>query len=264
MQALTVVPSSSEGFGSLLQFALATYLLAEKNGLSYYHTPFAFEHHQQEGKTPEEWNLELNRAIVQLFIPRISDSGQIVYVRPEKMPLEFTIRNHPEKLNDFVNAYWSRVQRSSYFDNSFINVAIHARTFNSTDCDNSDFRELLSPGSISDIFILAMIHQLQNIFPRIRFHVYAKTRELVEHYNTNPKVILHCESNLLDDLHHMIISDLLIMSKSSLSLIASYYRRNPSIIRETYGYATTPATLFIHDNTISENQLNIISSNFSG
>jgi hypothetical protein len=258
MQAITVVPPISEGFGSLLQYALATYLLAEKNGLNYYHTPFTFEHCQQEGKTQEEWDLELNQAIIQLFVPRTVQGGEICNVCPEKFPLEFTIRNDPEKLNDFANSYWSRVNRQSYFDNSLVNVAIHARTFNSTDCDNSDFRELLSSGSISDNFILAMIDQLQNIFPRIKFHIYAKTRASVQHYENNPNVILHCESNLLDDLHHMIIADLLIMSKSSLSAIASYYRRNPSLIREYYNYATTPATIFIHDNMLTEFQINLL------
>lgn len=251
MSALTVVPSSPEGFGSLLQFALATYFLAEQNGIGYYHTPFVFEHFQQEGKTQEEWNSELNQAIIQLFIPRVSQSNQILYVRPEKMPLEFTIRNRPEKLNDLVNAYWNRVNRSSYFDNSFFNVAIHARTFNSTDCDNSEFREYVSPGSLSDIFILSMIEQFQNVYSRIKFHVYAKTRALVEHYGTNPNVILHCGDNLLDDLHHMIIADVLIMSKSSLSAVASYYRRGPSLIRESYGYATTPKTIFVHNCDLS-------------
>jgi len=258
MQSLTVVPEIPEGFGSLLQFALATYLLAERNGMSYHHTPFTFEHFQQEGKTQEQWNSELNDAIIQRFIPRVSNQGNVTAVRPEKLPLEFTIRNQPEKLNDFVSAYWSRTNHPSYFDNSTFNIAIHARTFNSTDCDNSEFRELLIPGSVSDIFILAMINQLQNIFPRVRFHVYAKTSALVAHYANNPNVILHCEGNLLDDLHHMIIADLLIMSKSSLSLVASYYRKNPSLIRESYGYATTPDTLFVRNNLLTENQINTI------
>lgn len=258
MQCLTVVPQSSEGFGSLLQFALSTYLLAKRNGLNYHHTPFVFEHYQQEGKTPEEWNLELNRAIIQKFIPQISDQGIITNIHPEKFPLEFTVRNEPEKLNEFVTTYWSRITQSSYFDNSFLNVAIHARTFNSTDCDSSEFRELLSPGSISDVFILAMIDQLQNIFPRIKFHIYAKTPLLVFHYANNLNVVLHCDGNLFDDLHHMITADLLIMSKSSLSLVASYYRKGISLIREMYGYATTPSTLFVHDNILSESQINVI------
>lgn len=263
MQSLTVIPQAPEGFGSLLQFALATYLLAERNGMNYHHTPFTFEHYQQEGKTPEQWNLELNAAIIQKFIPRISNQENVAAVRPEKLPLEFTVRNHPEKLDDFVSAYWSRANQSSYFDNSFVNVAIHARTFNSTDCDNSDFRELLSPGSISDIFILAMIDQLQHIFPRIRFHIYAKTASLVSHYARNPNIVLHCEGNLLDDLHHMITADLLIMSKSSLSLVATYYRKGVSLIRESYGYATTPNTLFIHNNTLAESQIVVIRSSLS-
>jgi len=290
MQSLTVVPNAPEGFGSLLQFALATYLLAERNGLGYYHTPFTFEHYQQEEKTPEQWNSELNTAIIEKFIPRVSNQGTVMAVRPEKLPLEFTVRNQPEKLNDFFSAYWNRANHPSYFDNSVINVAIHARTFNSTDCDNSEFRELLAPGSISDNFILAMINQLQNIFsgapsspvppriepetqgseetkvpefPRIKFHIYAKTSALVAHYANNPNVIMHCEGNLLDDLHHMIIADLLIMSKSSLSLVASYYRKNPSLIRESYGYATTPETLFVRNNLLTENQINVIQASLS-
>ena len=146
MEPLTVVPSAPEGFGSLLQYALATYYLALWDRRRYAHTPFSFDHHEQEGKDPVEWNRELNDALVQRFVPNcLLEAEGALAMRPEKWPLELALRRLHE-VAQLAEFYHARSPAPS-FDLSRVNVAIHARTFNSTDCDTSDFREYVEPGS---------------------------------------------------------------------------------------------------------------------
>jgi hypothetical protein len=51
-----------------------------------------------------------------------------------------------------------------------------------------------------------------------------------------------------------IEADLLIMSKSSYSAVASYYRQGPSLMRERYGYATPPGVMFVQEDRLSSEQ----------
>jgi hypothetical protein len=261
MEALTVIPSIPEGFGSLLQYALSTYIVAREQGLPYIHSEFKFEHGSQEGKDEKTWNDELNEAI-NLFVPchkfRDREPHRVGVVRPEKWYLENAVRNRSPVIDELRARYRARTNIPCYFNKSKINVAIHARTFNSTDCDISSFREYVKNGSESDLFLLGMIKQLSATFPNCEFHLYVKSRELVAHYTTIPNVYIHSDTSLLSDLHHMIMADLLIMAKSSLSAIASYYRTGPSLMRESYGYAVPASVLFVNNNELSDDQINIL------
>ena len=261
MEALTVIPSTPEGFGSLLQYALATYIIADQQGLPYLHSEFKFEHGSQEGKDEKAWNDELNEA-VNLFVPchkfKDREPHRVGVIRPEKWYLENAIKNRSLVINGLRARYHTLNNISCHFNKSKVNIAIHARTFNSTDCDLSSFREYVKYGSESDLFLLAMIKQLSTTFSNCEFHLYVKSRELVAHYATIPNVYIHSDTSLLSDLHHMIVADLLIMAKSSLSAIASYYRTGPSLIRESYGYAVPSTVLFVNDNKLNDEQINTL------
>lgn len=262
-RSITVVPIKPEGFGSLLQFALAAYFVAKQSGLAYTHSKFSFEHSTQEGKSQEQWDRELNDAISNFFIPCISSDNNPQAIYPEKFPLEYTIQNNPKNLEELKSYYRDRTRDiPCYFEPGKINIAIHGRTYNSTDCDPSDFRELLSTGSISDLFIQNMIQQLTAWFPAAKFHLYIKTSSAVPHYRDMSNVIIHDQSSVLEDLHHMIKADLLIMAKSSMSLIASYYRTGPCFVNQRYGYATPSNVMFVQNGKISEDQKSTITLGF--
>lgn len=258
MEALTVIPSNPEGFGSLLQFALSAYIVAREKGIPYVHSEFQFEHATQEGKNEKEWNAELNNA-VKSFVPchvfKDREPHNVGVMRPEKLFLEIALRNRSPIFRELSNRYLELNKTPCYFDKSRVNIAIHARTFNSTDCDTSSFREYVKPGSESDTFLLEMIRQLSAAFPGCYFHLYAKDKNMVAHYATISNMHIYSETSLLSDLHHMIVADILIMAKSSLSLIASYYRSGPSLIRESYGYAVPPTVSFVHNNELKQSDI---------
>lgn len=259
MESFAIIPKHPEGFGSLLQYALAGYFLAQQCGKQYCHIPFSFEHGSQEGKNQEDWNRELNLAITNLFVPNcLLASERVIFINPDKWPLESIVRYKPEKLAELSTFYHNKNKRPTYFDKTKINIAIHARTFNSTDCDPSEFRECFDKGGVSDQFMSAMISQLSNLFSKCHFHVYVKTKSKAEHYTSIPNVYLHCDGSILDDLHHMIEADLLIMSKSSYSVVASYYRKGPCLMRSHYGFATPPNVLFVQNDKLDSDQTNII------
>jgi hypothetical protein len=274
-----------EGIGSVLQYLLNVYLFCFLNNKNYVHTFVILEHNQQENQTLEDWNKMWNDIIISQFIPSNKvilnsatqillgrehqralkqniEENQIHYIPPLKKYLDDNLNKNKEFLEHLSDNYRiTNINTPCYFDKSKINIAIHIRNFLSTDTDldPKNIREYFKSGSISDIFFRNMIEQITNIFPNSMFYLYCKSNKLLEEYKYN-NIIVKSDSKLQEDLHHMILADIFIMSKSSLSIIANYYRNKISIIRQGIWHTVNKNTIII-DTKLSDEDLIRIKNN---
>ena len=98
----------------------------------------------------------------------------------------------------------------------------------------------------------------KNVFKIKYFDVNeSENNTIFDHYlnlnDESTKITIHKGDNITNDIHHMILSDIFIMSKSSLSAIVNYYRNSISIIREKFHHKLRLNTMY---NTIDGNFTN--------
>jgi hypothetical protein len=119
----------------------------------------------------------------------------------------------------------STLTDSDYKQQSF-NVAVHIRKYTKTDCDPSPIRDLYDD-SKKEYYnkLVGSIYEKYK-HENLKIHIYAQGTEDEYLFLKNDYVKLHIEEYPLISLYHMIKSDVLVMSNSSLSYIASLYRNN--------------------------------------
>jgi predicted O-methyltransferase YrrM len=256
-----------EGFGSIFQHILDTYLYSKDNNLIYKHLPMVFEHGEYENMSKDDWNKYINNLIINemlIYDENNIDNKNVIIRESNKSYLDKVLNNHHQLFKNLYNNYISKSKVKSYFDKSKINIAIHMRVFTKTDCDNIEIRELFSPNSVSDNFISNIIKQLDSVIPNACFHIYFNGGDVknIEKYKKD-NVILHCSTPLTEDLYHMITSDIFIMAKSALSSIVNYYHQGISIIREKYWHTNNIKTLVVSNLKLSNDQIEKIKMNIN-
>jgi hypothetical protein len=179
-----------------------------------------------------------------------------------KYYLDAYFNQFSDVINNLTNNYILKNNISSYFNKSKINIAVHIRRYTNTDCDNSEFRELYIKGGHSDVYFYSLMSNLIELLKckekQIEFHIFTQLckdedNTIFDHYfnlkNENVEIILHKgNEDTMKDLHHMITSDILLMSKSAFSSIANFYSTGISIIRCSFMHILKNNTIFVDSN----------------
>ena len=283
MNYATCVITFAEGFGSKLQYILSCYLFCIKYNLKFVYTDIKnFEHMTWNNLDSNyEWDLLLNNYIKDNFLLK---DGYIEYKNIDKnINIISNSYNIYEKQNNLY-IYTDQFLGKSYLDNNIheyeyiflkissnyllntknihtyfkpntINISLHIRRFTNTDTDNVDIRELYIKNNKFDLYYYNCIISLKNILKDKdkEFHIYTQLNEsedntIFDHYyklcDDNTRIILHKGDDLINDIHHMILSDIFILSKSSLSAIVNYCRNGINIIRENFYHKLRLNTIY--------------------
>ena len=292
MNYVTCIMTFPEGFGSKLQFILSCYLFCFKYNLKFVYTDIKNLEHMlwNDLDSQDNWDLLLNNYIKDHFLLKdtyveyknlpkdiniirnsynsYNNLDNLYEYTDEflgKLHLDNNIHEYEDIFNELsINYLQSTKSNTTYFKKNIINIALHIRRFTKTDVCNADIRELYIKGNKFDLYYYNCIISLKNILKNKdkEFHIYTQIdkkedEHMFDHYyklcDENTKITIHKGDDLLNDIHHMIISDIFIMSKSSFSAIANYYRNGISIIREKFHHKLRLNTMY---NTIDGNFTN--------
>ncbi len=187
-----------EGSGSMIEYLLSTYLLAQRYKLNFFYTPMQFIGHGiHNGIGQKEWDDQWNNYIQKCMLPRLSrladpkDSKKKMkrissYEKfievlgktevPWDLNLNFKQKLHYSNLSFLTDKLdqlrqWYH-QNSGHLDGTEFDhdpdlkglvkdAAIHIRRFTSTDCDPNNVRELYAPGNYMQTFFINVIKSLK-------------------------------------------------------------------------------------------------------
>lgn len=143
---------------------------------------------------------------------------------------------------------------SKYFDKSKFNISLHIRSINPNDSEFHSHRELYNP--LTDyIKYENLIEQLKYKYrdtdSEIHIHSQGKVSDFQNYLrlsNEKFQIVLHINENPWSDLYHMSNSDLLIMSNSSFSHIASLMNTNMIFVRDNFWHFTYPNSIKVDYN----------------
>ena len=165
----------------------------------------------------------------------------------------------------------------NYYDKTKINISVHIRRYTITDCDPCSSRELYIKNGDTDCYFYSLMSNLIELLKckekQIVFHIFTQISNeedntIFNHYfnlkNDNVEIFLHKGNDTLSDIHHMIISDILLLSKSSFSAIANYYTKGISIIRNNFCHTLKNPLISVDSNgNFNDSQRKYILDNFN-
>lgn len=247
---------TGEGFGSLFDIVLSTYVWCRNHSFPFCFSPLVnIGHREHFGKQQAAWDKEWNDYIQKYLLGDScavdrekttllnvgSFSGTVNRSTGDDVILNVGINggirlslHHPElftgDIRKSIANQYSIVSKSLplYFNKDKVNVALHIRTYSSTDCDSNPCRELYSPGNFMETFFINTIHKLHCEYKskgELDFHIYSQGAEtsFSNFKNLGYSIHLHLEEHPITTFHHLIKADVLVMSKSSFSYNAGYY-----------------------------------------
>lgn len=296
MNYLTCIVTHPEGFGSVFQYVLTCYFMCKVYNMQFVYTRIKnFEHMSWDGySSQEEWDELWNNYITNVCLPNdeimmledvpahinkahnsyhFTSRTNTLFVFDDRIMtknfLDKTINAQPEIMSNLSKNYFANNTVESYYDKNKINIALHVRRYTKTDCCNAESRELFIKGNKFDIYYYNMISTLKSLIGNTpkEFHIFTQIDDaeigMFDNYfeleDDHSKIIIHKGNNTISDLHHMIVADIFIMAKSSLSVVVNYYSNGISIIRGTFQHTTKNTTLNNDiDGSLTEVQKNII------
>lgn len=265
-----------EGIGSVAQWNLVLYGICKKLEVNFFADPFVnISHYQYNNTTKEKWsedftkffNLHFSQKFdleydfsgkyqdLLEFVVENKDSEQNICVEVDK---NFIIKNGFPLINEiFENKYLENIKQNlvysnkTYFEKNIFNISLHLRSLNS--CDVPTYPEM------ETYLVYKDSSHIQNIFDilkeklsdkKVCVYVHSQGDEnlfedLVSLSEENFEVVLKLNEHPIDDMYHMMNSDLLVMSKSSYSWITHLLNFNQTLVREDFYQPTYPNRIFL-------------------
>jgi hypothetical protein len=230
-KVLMTIKGKTDGFGSQLQSVFSLIAYCYYKGYSYIHTPFYKMQHNDESlkNFPDYMNKFINiehkfRSVNDLSNYESSilhDVKEGPFVHGSFSP-DFFYNDHI--LNLFRNIYFSQKKPSLLYNNEYNNIAVHIRRgdvnkdkYISRFSSNEEYIKLLKKinlnKSIIHIYSEGDKNDFQDIiiaFPQV-------------------EVIMHLNKNIQTTFHHLVMSDVLVIAKSSFSYCAGLLNKNTKI-----------------------------------
>lgn len=229
---------NTEGIGAMAQYQIICLILSKLYNTGFYFTGFKnLTHYQYFNIEGKEWDKNIteffNFPINEVNLPTIkfseinSDLDTIIN-NQKNLIIDIESNYLMNFMDQFINEdsvrfFLSQLKNNIRLDEQFKylnkekeNVSIHIRKYSKTDCDLNPRREYFTEEK-KDYYI-NIIQYLNN--KNREFHIYSQGKEEDFEFLKQENVILHIEENPLISLYHMINSDILFTSNSSLSYVA--------------------------------------------
>lgn len=138
--------------------------------------------------------------------------------------------------------YWQARQKRSIrcvFDSTKLNVAIHIRRG-----DVSPNNKAKDRWANTKIYTNIVNQILQCYKNPVVFHIYSDgTKEDIGTLADLPNTVLHLKEDVFDTFHHMVLSDVLVVGKSSFSALAGHLQDKIKIVQSWNSIADHPQSL---------------------
>jgi len=259
-----------QGIGSISQWNILTYCLAQKINAKFCADPFtnighAFYNHKEQ----ENWDKSYTKffnfdplpdlEIVDYHETTIDNFKLYDDVVLNIVNKKLLVNEVFPKL-DFYCRYNNLKNRlnyggENYFDNDKFNISFHIRATNPGDIPpNNPFMETF-PIWINENHIINLIEDLQHIYKEKNVNCYIHSQGLVENFSNiekkssmNFKIILKLNRPTIEDIYHMSNSDFFILSKSSYAWICHLMNDNQSCARVDFHQPLFDKTLRFDNN----------------
>jgi len=230
-RTLMTIHGKTDGFGSQLQAIFSMIAYCYYKGYTYIHTPMYTMHHIDEliQDFPSYMNRFINVESKFSSIDQISSYDQTI-VHKQKEGNFVHGSHHPEYfyndhvLNVFREMYFSTEKPELLYDDKYKNVAVHIRRgdvnankYPSRFITNAKYIDLLSKMKLEGCIL----------------HIFSEGSEsdfgdIVSAFPGN-EVVMHINEPVQLTFHHLVMADVLVVSKSSFSYCAGLLNNNTKI-----------------------------------
>ena len=245
------------GFGSILQLQLLLYAYCKLNRVEYCFTDFKNIAHNLDN-AQQDFDQNLTKFV---NLPKSISTLEKSDMQEHYLMNQF-VRRNISLLKKIISTLYYRINYSGplYFQDSFFNIALHIRVWNSWDQkNNSNFfseniykREIYFEGLNQHNFNYyksAIDLAVAQANKPVKLHIFSQGR--IEDFNdfSDYNIEYHLNEDLIPTFYHLVISDVLIASKSSLSWSAHLYGINKFVIaRADYWQPWYGGTILLNKN----------------
>jgi len=234
------VKEQTDGFGSQFQNIISAIVFAEENNLNFVHIPFKSLEHNYDNNSSFVQTLEHAMNIDEKY-PRMNNElkNEKFFVNKfghYKVYFDGNIEKYlnSKALNDIkINYMANKKSKKNYFPEShdMFNVVIHIRNINSHDKQQYYKQQMYNYELKTQIKTSIIV--MRNIVKKyegkkIMFHIMSQGEQhkfkLISKYFKNVK--FHLNTPVETTFHQMVIADVLVTSKSSLSYTAALLSDN--------------------------------------
>jgi hypothetical protein len=284
-------PVVKEGFGSLFQYILNEIALIshfetidKKFNIYYLHPNITNIGHCPDNTNQQEWDKTINDYMLSLipqkyiFSPdklRELENQQIGIIELSVNNLfhffnqliedgkSFNVKYVLVKINDLSKLYLDNFLNDLIYSLPSIPpnkvISFHIRNKNKNDSleeiknekREKYYRESPIYNQMTKYYN-ELIKILMLIFPSYKFHLFSQG-EISDFSDLNfPKdTVFHLDEDLISTTNLLISSEIVVLSKSSLSAIVNYYSKGINIIRESFWHTLKPNTIYIKNDDFS-------------
>ena len=227
-KTLMTIHGKTDGFGSQLQAIFSLIAYSYYKGHTYVHTPMYAMQHNNENI--ENFNNYMNNFInIEHKFTTVDELSNydksIVHKLKEGSFVHGSF--HPEYfyndrvLNLFREMYFSKDKPLLSYDDKYNNIALHIRRgdvninkYPSRFTSNEQYIDLLRKINLDNSII----------------HIFSEGEEkdfqdIIDNFPEN-KVVMHINENIQKTFHHLVMADVLVLSKSSFSYCAGLVNKN--------------------------------------
>lgn len=226
----------TEGIGALLQYQLFCYAFCKLNNFDFEFPGFKnLQHFQYTDQSQEEFSQAVTKFC---GLPVKEVSKDSIFKSPKDI-MDYGQQNINNVVPILKQLNTCKIEQT-YYDSSFVNVAVHIRTFTKTDCDPSPLRECFNhqEKKIISNYYKNVSDKLNKIYDskKLKYHVYSQSSlSDLEIFNSIfPNIEYHIDEHPIITLDHMINANVLVMANSSLSYVAHLYGKNKCIAKPTF------------------------------
>lgn len=215
-----------EGFGALLQKLVWAILIVETSGNTFIYTPITKIEHNYNDDTEYIDMIENYIGLKAHYINKDDKSvltPSAVYIPQVIHQIEANINEyHSNDVFKRLKALFFSNKKTPYDTNS-THIAVHIRRSNLH--DNG-----IQRGDTPDIYYLSIMNTISSRRKneKLTFHIYSQGEEtnfikFLKLKNNNIDVRLHINEHVIETFNGLLFSDILVLSKSSLSYIAAIF-----------------------------------------
>ena len=243
---------NEEGLGSILQSQLHLYAYCRIMNYEPCLSKLTnISHYQYIGETSENYDKKINDFFS--FFSSEDQDGE--YINPN-----WLIRDWGEKYNKekkyFIQELYQKLNYTgpNYFNTNKKTVSIHIRSKNNEDVCNDKNREYFNTQK-EKYFINLIGHLKEKYGDNLDIHIFSQGNEesfkkFVDEFNC----ILHINDDILTTMYHLINSNILLTSNSSLSWCSHLFGKNECVYsRNNFFHSWYSETILVdvHGNIIN-------------